>query len=154
MKKRAWCLAVPVSVMLLAAWSFAPNPPQPFTISLFGFLEGPNVADGTWSSTGSIDDVGGFTMTFDVSPGQGFILHSTFVLTGEQGTITLHSTLREKPASPSGVSITGPLQITGGTGAYVGINGHGGRGFLAGRRHADWNDVGDQGAVTAAHAAS
>ena len=128
MKKLAWCVAVPVSVMLLAASSFAPNPPQPFTISLFGSLAGPNSADGTWSSTGSIDDVGGFLMTFDWSgsPGQGFkVLHSTFVLTGKQGTITLHSTLRRKPAISSEISLTGPLQITGGTGAYVGINGHG-----------------------------
>jgi hypothetical protein len=132
MKKLARCVAVPVSVVLLAAWSLTPNPPQAFTISLFGSLSGPNSADGTWSSTGSIDDVGGFTMTFDGSgsPGQGFkVLHSTFVLTGKQGTITLHSTLRQKPASPLGVSLVGPLQIAGGTGAYAGINGQGAADF-------------------------
>jgi hypothetical protein len=124
-------LASVASLALFLGFHAAPGPqaPQPFTISFFGSFTGPSSAEGTWSSTGSIDDVGGFSMTLvqsGSSPvGTPAALHAAIVLTGKQGTISLQATLHKGLPGPGGTLLTGPVHIDGGTAFYTGIGGHG-----------------------------
>jgi hypothetical protein len=113
-------------VVLLASWA-APVPPQSFSMSLFGFSSGPTSADGTFSSTGAIDEVGGFAATWSLSgnPSSPSVLHFTATLIGKQGSITLAGTLHQTTQSPKASAITGMARLVGGTAAYEGIKGFG-----------------------------
>jgi hypothetical protein len=97
--------------------------PASFRMNFFGFTSSATSADGTWSSNGGIDDVGGFTMSWTVSGGQ--IAHLTATLTGKQGAITLSGTLRQVATSATDFTLTGPVHLTGGNGFYAGIHGPG-----------------------------
>lgn len=115
-----------VSVMLLAAWATPVAPPQQFNMNFFGFLSGPGTADGTWSSTGSIDEVGGFTMAFSGSN----TVRASLNLFGKQGSITVEGMLHQTAVNATDYTLTGNARITGGTGAYAGIKGHGSANLL------------------------
>jgi hypothetical protein len=112
-------LALAALTFIIAGWAAPPPPPATFNISLFGFPSGPLAADGTWSSTGAIDDVGGFSATWTESGDK--VIHLEMMLIGKQGSFTIHGTL-----IGSDSTFTGQSRLGGGAAGYTGIKGHGG----------------------------
>ena len=112
---------ITASSLLLGAVPMATT--APFTMNFFGFTSSATSADGTWSSNGSISEVGGFTMSWTLSGTQ--LAHLDATLVGKQGSITFAGALRYVATSPTDSELTGPIRLTGGTGLYAGIRGIG-----------------------------
>lgn len=85
---------------------------------------------GTFVSAGAVNDAGAATATFTVTPhgkGRGE-LRGTHVLTGANGTITVATravVAPFPPPTPPRSFAVGKWRITGATGAYAGMKGHG-----------------------------
>jgi hypothetical protein len=85
---------------------------------------------GTFSASGpSINDSGSLTVPFNLgaSPSPSVLsIHSDRTLTGTLGTITLHcNEIAHNFTNPAAVPLTGNCTVTGGSGAYAGLHGHG-----------------------------
>src|SRR5262245_41112342 len=88
---------ITASSLLLGAVPMATT--APFTMNFFGFTSSATSADGTWSSNGSISEVGGFAMSWTLSGGQ--LAHLNATLVGKQGSITFAGALRYVATSPT-----------------------------------------------------
>jgi len=93
-------------------------------------LTGPTTQAGTWVGTGAINDAGMSAATFTVVPhgdAKG-LLTGTHVLTGSAGTITVETRAWVRPfppPTPPRAMAEGRWWVSGGTGAYAGIQGRG-----------------------------
>lgn len=121
MKTLPRLILITASSLLLGAVPM--TAPATFSMNFFGFTSSATSADGTWSSNGSISEVGGFTMSWTLSGSQ--LAHLDAALVGKQGSITFRGALRHVATSPTDSELTGPIRLTGGTGLYSGIRGNG-----------------------------
>ena len=127
MKKYVLLLVVAVLATAFATVPFGAfgGDGKRFVVSFRSTFTGPNSDAGTFSMAGALNDGGTVSDTFTVTPGKHdeATLDGTQTLAGSLGTITTHFTGTIFPASSTRAISEGTAVITGGTGAYAGLDG-------------------------------
>ncbi len=128
-RKLQWAaLGMTIALVVLASpLSASADSNKRVVIGFHMQITGPNSAAGTFSAAGGVSDSGTAAATFSVTPttGDRGKLEGDHTLTGSGGVITIHFRGTTFPLNSPRALGYGRFQITGATGAYSGLRGHG-----------------------------
>lgn len=128
-RKLQWvAMGVTIALLVLASpLSASAESNRRVAIGFHMQITGPDSAAGTFSAAGGVSDSGAAAATFRVTPraGDRGRLEGDHTLTGSSGVITIHFRGTTFPLNSPRALGDGRFHITGGTGAYSGLRGHG-----------------------------